>query len=79
MCPSWPFPLDAVPDLNGIIDNGHRVYDLEQASSYLGMSDGYSIPNLALSAPYNQSPIVEFLCVFSKPAEFLAVRETQGK
>ena len=60
-------------------DNGDRYY-VEQGSMNPGMGSPYPSSSMALVAPvppYTETPVYEL--VLSRPAEFLAIRETEGR
>jgi len=72
-------PLDYFADSNGAITNQDFAYyneaiNMDQASDKL-----YPLQNLVPAAPQTQNSFHKLVLNNSKPAEFLAVRETQGR
>ncbi|KAF6225628.1 hypothetical protein HO133_009628 [Letharia lupina] len=60
-------------------DKGDRYY-VERGNMNLGMGSPYPFPMMALAAPvapYTETPVHELVLSNSKPAEFLAIRETE--
>ena len=55
----------------------HMGPPMEEGNMNLGMGSPHQPPIMALVAPYTETPTRER--VLSRPAEFLAIRETEGR
>lgn len=82
-CPTcslmWP-PIGVAEPDEAFTDKVDRYY-LEQGGMNLGMGSPYTVPMMALVAPvapYTETPVHELVLSNSRPADFLAIRETEG-
>lgn len=77
--PSWSGSLNDVYDSREVITNEQLIYDIEPRDVVQEMGNPYLYPDLTNVTSYPQAPVHQTVLNNSKPAEFLALRETQGE
>ena len=71
----WNHPFD-IAKADEAFTEGDRWFEI-QGDTNLWLGNPFQSPFMAPVAPYSKTPVQEL--VFSRPAEFLAVRETEGR